>query len=95
MLEDCRSSVGMSRSTFEDYSKTLRSLYIAEEIPAWGARLRSRSTMRGSQNKNLADPSVAAAVLGATPENLSMISGYSVFYSKPDARGIPGPIPFR
>jgi predicted AAA+ superfamily ATPase len=43
---------------------------VVEDQPAWSASLRSRATLRSSPVRHLADPSLAAAALTATPAKL-------------------------
>ena len=56
--------------TVRGYLEALRRLMVYEEQPAWSPHLRSRSSLRNSPKRHFADPSLAAAGLGATPEGL-------------------------
>ena len=56
--------------TVRTYLDALRRLMVCEEQPAWSPPLRSRSALRNSPKRHFADPSLAAAALGATPERL-------------------------
>lgn len=56
--------------TVRTYLDALRRLMVYEEQPAWSPHLRSRSALRNSPKRHFADPSLAAAALGATPERL-------------------------
>ena len=60
----------LHRHTVRSYLETLRRLFVVEEQPAWSVRLRSRATLRKSPKWHLADPSLAAAALGADPGRL-------------------------
>ena len=57
-------------STLRDYLSALRSIYFIEDVPAWSPALRSPVRLRSSAKRHLADPSLAAAALGATPNSL-------------------------
>ncbi|MDR0591653.1 MAG: DUF4143 domain-containing protein [Bifidobacteriaceae bacterium] len=59
-----------SDKTIRRYLDALRSLFVLEEIPAWLAHLRSRTAVRQTPKRLLADPSLAAAALGAGPAHL-------------------------
>lgn len=56
--------------TVRGYLNALRRLMVYEEQPAWAPHLRSRSRLRLAPKRHFADPSLAAAALGATPERL-------------------------
>lgn len=62
--------VSIHRHTVREYLATLRRLFVVEEQPAWSVRLRSRALLRKAAKRHLADPSLAAAVLGADPTRL-------------------------
>ncbi|TDE88532.1 DUF4143 domain-containing protein [Occultella glacieicola] len=48
----------------------LERLMITEDQPAWSASLRSSARRRKAPKRHLADPSLAAAALDATPDSL-------------------------
>ncbi len=52
------------------YLTALQRLFVVEDVPAWAPRLRSRSRLRGASKRQLVDPSLAAAALGADRERL-------------------------
>ena len=52
------------------YLTALQRLFVVEDVPAWAPRLRSRSRLRGTPKRQLVDPSLAAAALGANRERL-------------------------
>lgn len=56
--------------TVRGYLEALRRLMAYEEQPAWSPHLRSRSFLRRAPKRHFADPSLAAAALGATPARL-------------------------
>lgn len=64
--------VDVSERTIIDYVNTLKKLYIIEEIDAWNPNIRSKTSIRSSPKKSLVDPSLAAAALECTPEELMM-----------------------
>ena len=56
--------------TTASYLAALRRLFVVEDVPAWGPRLRSRSRLRGAPKRQFTDPSLAAAALSADRERL-------------------------
>ena len=60
----------LHRHTIRAYLSALQRLHITEEQPAWSVRLRSKAALRKSPKRHLADPSLAAALLGADPDRL-------------------------
>ncbi|MYB23665.1 MAG: ATP-binding protein [Acidimicrobiia bacterium] len=56
--------------TVSGYLAALERLFVVEDVPAWAPRLRSRSRLRGASKRQLADPSLAAAALGADRRHL-------------------------
>ena len=58
------------RNTVAAYLDALRRIYVAEDQPAWSVSLRSKATLRREAKRHFVDPSLAAAMLRATPERL-------------------------
>ena len=56
--------------TLESYLGAFEKLFVIEEIAAWSPKLRSKATIRSANKRQFCDPSLAAAVLGASPEDL-------------------------
>lgn len=61
----------VSRSTVSQYLSILRRMHVVDDIPAWSPALRSPIRLRESAKRHLADPSIAAAAMGADPVSLS------------------------
>ena len=59
-----------SSSTVERYVKALQALFVVEDLKAWNPNLRSKTAIRTSDTRHLTDPALAAAALGAGPEDL-------------------------
>jgi len=71
ILEDIKSrDVGISEATLYSYFNILERLFIIEETSAWAPRVRSKTALRTSNKKGFVDPSIAAAILGLTPDML-------------------------
>lgn len=56
--------------TAASYLQALADLSLIENLQPWLAHLRSKDVVRKSAKRYFVDPSLAAAALGATPENL-------------------------
>lgn len=59
-----------SKKTVETYLGILERMFITDDVPAWDPRIRSRTRIRSSPKRNLADPSIAMAALKVSPEGL-------------------------
>ena len=59
-----------SEKTILTYINALRRIFVIEDLPAWTPAMRSKTTIRTSSKRHFVDPSIAAAVLRATPDNL-------------------------
>jgi predicted AAA+ superfamily ATPase len=60
----------ISDESFYSYIRALEKLYIIDNIPAWNPKLRSKSSIRTTDKRELIDPSLAAVALGAKPNDL-------------------------
>jgi len=71
LLEDIKSKdIGISEATLYSYLNILERLFIIEKTSAWAPRVRSKTALRTSNKKGFVDPSIAAAILGLTPDML-------------------------
>ena len=60
----------VSRNTVSAYITSLRRLYLFEDLPSWRPSLRDKSRITATPKRHFVDPSLAAAAMGATPQNL-------------------------
>jgi predicted AAA+ superfamily ATPase len=60
----------ISEKTIASYLNALRRIYVVEDLPAWNPAMRSKTALRTSPKRHFTDPSIAAAVLRATPNGL-------------------------
>ena len=74
MLADVVASGDMECSidTFSDYVDALERLFVIQDIDAWCPAIRSRTVIRSSPKRGFCDPSIAVALMGLTPEALSV-----------------------
>lgn len=61
---------GIKVETVRTYLAALERLMITDNVPAWKPDLRSRVRLRAAAVRHLADPALAVAALGATPQRL-------------------------
>ncbi|MCZ0862389.1 ATP-binding protein [Methanocorpusculum vombati] len=61
---------GLSEKTISGYLSALKRIFVIEDQPAWSPALLSRTAIRTSAKRHFIDPSIAAAVLRATPKRL-------------------------
>lgn len=60
----------ISEKTIASYLNALRRIYVVEDLPAWNPAMRSKTAIRTMPKRHFIDPSIATAVLRATPESL-------------------------
>lgn len=64
ILEDVRANdITINERTLDNYLNAMRRLFVVEDVPAWSPSLRSKTTIRTSVKRQLADPSIATAVM--------------------------------
>jgi predicted AAA+ superfamily ATPase len=67
----------LSQVTVDQYISALKKLFVIEDLPAWSAKLRSKTAIRTTAKRHFTDPSIAAAALRATPKRL--LSDFETF----------------
>lgn len=74
MLADVVSSgeVECHIETFNDYVDALERLFVIQDTEAWCPAIRSKTVIRSSPKRGFCDPSIAVALMGLTPESLSV-----------------------
>ncbi len=60
----------LGETTLHDYLRVLGRIFLIEDQPSWKPQLRSRVRLAATPKRHLADPSLAVAALGATPQRL-------------------------
>lgn len=64
ILEDIRANdITMNERTLDSYLNALRRIFVVEDVPAWSPSLRSKTTIRTSDKRQLVDPSIATAIM--------------------------------
>ncbi|MCQ2316450.1 MAG: ATP-binding protein [Bacteroidales bacterium] len=64
------SAESLQVKTFDDYQQALQRLFVIQDIEAWNPAIRSKTAIRSGLKRELADPSIAVAALGLTPNSL-------------------------
>ncbi len=72
ILQDINANYPMSETTFYDYLKALRKLFVIRDVEAWCPSIRSKTAIQSSEKKEFIDPSIAVAALGVSPEYFNM-----------------------
>ena len=60
----------MHINTLVDYIRTLESIYVVDELPAWCPKLRSKTVVRTSSIRHFSDPAIGAFFLNASANDL-------------------------
>jgi len=67
----------LSQTTVNQYINALKKIFVIEDLPAWSAKLRSKTAIRTTAKRHFTDPSIATASLRATPKRL--LSDFNTF----------------
>jgi predicted AAA+ superfamily ATPase len=67
----------LSQVTIDQYINALKKIFVIEDLPAWSAKLRSKTAIRTTAKRHFTDPSIATAALRATPKRL--LSDFETF----------------
>ena len=71
ILQDVKANFSdMSETSLYSYLNALNRLFVIEDVPAWSPSIRSATTIRTGSKKEFIDPSIAAAALGVSPDEL-------------------------
>lgn len=69
-LSNDLTDIAFSEHTAQNYHKRLTNTFVIEDMAAWNPNLRSKTALRTSPTRYFTDPSLAAASLGAGPDDL-------------------------
>jgi len=61
---------GIHRTTVNEYLDIFKRMFLTDNIPPFSSELRSSTRLKKAEKRHLADPSLACALLRATPEKL-------------------------
>ncbi|MCL2848687.1 MAG: DUF4143 domain-containing protein [Micrococcales bacterium] len=71
LVADVSADVPIDRDTVGRYLDALNTVFAFDPLPAWSVALRSRTRLRTRAKIHLADPALACAALGASPDRLA------------------------
>lgn len=72
ILYDIKANIEMSETTYYDYVKALKKLFIIQDVEAWCPAIRSKSAIRSTDKRVFVDPSLVVAALGVNPEYFNL-----------------------
>ena len=72
IVKDINSNTMMSESTFYEYVKILKKLYVIQDVEAWCPAIRSKSAIQSTDKREFVDPSLVVAALGVDPEYFNL-----------------------
>ena len=72
VLNDINANFEMSETTFYEYVKALKKLFVIQDVEAWCPAIRSKSAIQSSDKKEFVDPSLVVAALGVDPDYFNL-----------------------
>ncbi|MCL2177391.1 MAG: DUF4143 domain-containing protein [Firmicutes bacterium] len=70
ILKDVENNTIADTRTLDSYLNAFAKLFVIEDTESWAPRLRSKTTIRTTSTRHFSDPSIAAAALNASPDDL-------------------------
>lgn len=83
IIEDVKvtNSRTMDTKTFDDYMDALKDLYLIEDIYAWNANIRSKTSIRTTPTRHFTDTSIACRALNIYPNDLlNDLNSFGLFF---------------
>lgn len=68
IIADISANASMGDTTYYDYVRALKKLFIIQDVGAWCPAIRSKSAIRSGDKREFVDPSIAIAALGVGPD---------------------------
>ena len=72
IIKDVNANTELSDTTFYDYVKVLKKLYLIQDVEAWCPAIRSKSAIQATDKREFVDPSLVVAALGLEPEYFNL-----------------------
>lgn len=72
IIRDVNANYEIGDTTFYEYVKALKKLYVIQDVEAWSPAIRSKSSIQASDKKEFVDPSLVVAALGVEPEYFNL-----------------------
>ncbi len=71
----------MDKKTFDDYFDALKDLYIMEDIYAWKANIRSKTSIRTTPTRHFTNTSITCRALNIYPNDLlNDLNSFGLFF---------------
>ena len=72
IIKDVNANTELSDTTFYDYVKALKKLYLIQDVEAWCPAIRSKSAIQATDKREFVDPSLVVAALGLEPDYFNL-----------------------
>lgn len=72
ILRDIKANFEMGDTTYYDYVRTLKKLFIIQDVEAWCPAIRSKSAIQSTDKREFVDPSLVVAALGVEPDYFNL-----------------------
>lgn len=72
IIKDVNANAELSDTTFYDYVKVLKKLYLIQDVEAWCPAIRSKSAIQATDKREFVDPSLVVAALGLEPQYFNL-----------------------
>ena len=72
IINDVNANIEFSESSFYNYVKVLKKLFLIQEVEAWCPAIRSKSAIQATDKREFVDPSLVVAALGVEPEYFNL-----------------------
>lgn len=72
LLKDINANIEMSETSFYNYVKVLKKLFLIQDVEAWCPAIRSKSAIQSTDKREFVDPSLVVAALGVDPEYFNL-----------------------
>ncbi|MCD8151259.1 MAG: DUF4143 domain-containing protein [Clostridiales bacterium] len=72
ILRDIKANFEMGDTTYYDYVRTLKKLFVIQDVEAWCPAIRSKSAIQSTDKREFVDPSLAVAALGVDPDYFNL-----------------------
>lgn len=72
IINDVNANIELSESSFYNYVKALKKLFLIQDVEAWCPAIRSKSAIQATDKREFVDPSLVVAALGVEPEYFNL-----------------------
>ncbi|MBQ2661980.1 MAG: ATP-binding protein [Clostridia bacterium] len=72
IINDVNANIELGETTFYNYVKILKKLFLIQDVEAWCPAIRSKSAIQATDKREFVDPSLVVAALGVDPEYFNL-----------------------